>query len=136
MAQVQPLPSIRQLLLDAEATHAQIIGTPYEKWNCWHLVRYLLHAGFGVNLDAMPSQNMHLVSEIWWHEDTTDPFTLTQPWDIWTFRLKGMAAEHLGMVMDATQMVHTSDTHGVTIEKLKRWRPRLFLIYRLTQLTT
>jgi cell wall-associated NlpC family hydrolase len=128
------LPSIRQLLLDAEATNAQIIGAPYTQWNCWHLVRYLLQAGLGINLDADPRHNMDLVAEYWWHEDTADPLTCTQPWDLWVFRLRGVAAEHLGVVMDSVHMVHTNETHGVTIETLKRWRPHLLLIYRLRQL--
>lgn len=134
MAQVQPLPSIRQLLLDAEATHAQIIGTPYDQWNCWHLIRYLCLHGLRIDLDAEPRKNMDVVYELWWRDDAIDPFTVTQPWDIWVFNPQGLASEHVGVVMDNEWMVQSNRHHGVTREKLRRWRHRLLVIYRLQQL--
>jgi cell wall-associated NlpC family hydrolase len=127
-----------QAMPDLAALVEPILGLSYEQYHCWNLVRYLFEQGWGIQFDDDPAHALAQVEEIWFIGDSADPLTLTQPWDCWVMRTKGIASSHVGIVLDTQYMVHTRKSIGVSLEPLKAWAPprstRLMQIARLKRL--
>jgi hypothetical protein len=121
-------------LPDLEGIIDPLLGAPYEQWNCWQLCRHLYKEGWGEELETSPAHAWKHVEELWWHEEGTDPSTLTQPWDLWIMRGLGMASHHVGIVVNDRQLTHTRKRLGVCLEPMMRWTPRLLQIARLRRL--
>jgi hypothetical protein len=124
MHTVQRIPNIRSLV-------DQILGASYADYNCYGLVRYLLKAGFALDLDADPHQAANAIVEVWYRGDTRDPLTLIRPWDCFILACKGFASDHLGLIVDARTFVHTRPRTGVVLEPIQRWQAKLLQIARL-----
>lgn len=110
-----------------------ILGASYEHYDCWGLVRYILKAGFHLDIVADPRQAAEQVCEVWQRDDPRDPFQLLQPWDwlIFITRARLPVTNHVGLVVDPTQMVHTRRRTGVVREPMQRWMPKVFQVARL-----
>lgn len=127
-----------QVLPDLAAIVEPLLGLSYEEYNCWNLVRYLFKAGWAIDFDADPGNALAQVKEVWFQGDSTDPVQLTQCWDVWVMRTKGMASSHVGVVCDPVHFIHTRKALGVCLEPLRLWSPprstRLMQIARLKRL--
>lgn len=111
-----------------------LLGRRYEEYNCWALCRHLYREGWGEDVDDDPAQAWKHVQEIWWQEDTDDPLMLSQCWDLWIMRGRGMSSHHVGVVVNGVYFIHTRRRIGVCLEPLRRWKPRLLQIARLRRL--
>ncbi len=98
---------------------------------CWHLVRYLLHAGFGLDLDRDPGLACRQIAEVWGVGDPRDPLTLVQPWDGVILATRHLWSDHVGLVVDPLSFVHVRPRTGVVLEPLRRWVPKLLQLARL-----
>ena len=73
------------------------------------------------------------VAEVWFRgEDARDPLLVAQPWDLFILAMQGITSSHVGIVIDAELFVHTRRRTGVVLEPMRRWRPKLLQIARLT----
>lgn len=110
-----------------------ILGASYDEYNCWGLVRYILKVGFDLDIVSNPTHAAEQVCEVWVRGDPRDPLMLLQPWDwlIFITRARALVTNHVGLVIDPTQMVHTRQRTGVCLEPTRRWMPKLFQIARL-----
>lgn len=130
MNQTTRIPNIR-VLVD------ELLGTSYETFDCWALVRHLLIQGFGLDIAAEPNQAALLMQEVWFRGDGRDPLVLTQPWDLYITceRDDRPWSTHVGLVIDERTFVHArTAATGVAIERMKRWRPKLLQLARLRHL--
>lgn len=113
-----------------------LLGTAYSQYDCWGLVRHLVHAGKGVDLLADPQHlNLH-IHEVWFEDDPRPPWELVRSWDLLLLCVKGLAADHVGLVVDPTCYVHTRPKTGVVLEPLRRARYRLLQLVRLRQVVS
>jgi hypothetical protein len=127
MNQTIRLPNIRELV-------DPLLGTSYETFDCWQLVRNLLIQGFGLDIAEQPNQAALLMQEVWFRGDPREPLALTQPWDLYiTCECEDRPwSTHVGLVIDDQAFVHARvATTGVAIERMRRWRPKLLQIARL-----
>lgn len=110
-----------------------LLGKSYAEYDCWALLRHILHVGFNIDILGNPTQAAEQVCEVWVRGDPRDPLTLLQPWDwlIFITRARLLVTNHVGLVVDPTQMVHTRQRTGVCLERTQRWMPKLFQIARL-----
>jgi hypothetical protein len=125
-------------LPDLAAIADPILGKPYAQYNCWQLVRYLFKEGWAIDFDDDPAHALAQAEEIWFQGDRTDPLQMTQCWDVWVMRTRGMASSHVGVVFNTVQFIHTRKTLGICLEPLRLWSPprstRLLQIARLKRL--
>lgn len=119
---------------DLSAIVDKVLGASYQQYNCWHLLRYLFREGYGFDLEGDPAVAVAQVQEIWFQGYPGDVLTLTQPWDIWIMRNRGMASAHVGVVVNGHHFVHTRKAIGVCLEPLRRWQARVLQIARLRRL--
>jgi cell wall-associated NlpC family hydrolase len=114
-----------------------LLGTPYRPRFCWDLARSLIHQAFGIALEDDPSHANAHFAEIWYRGDARDPLTLVQPWDAYIM-LENDAlpiSTHVGLVVDTLTFVHARNNEtGVSVERLRRWKPKLLQIARLRRL--
>ena len=127
MQTVVRLPNIREVA-------DPIVGAPYEQYACWALVRYLFKEGLDLDIIADPQRAAEQLYEVWFDGDPRDPVMLVQPWDLFIMVKSGLVSEHVGLVLDETQIVHTRRSTGVVIEPLPRLRPKLLQLGRLRML--
>jgi hypothetical protein len=130
MNQALRLPNIRELV-------DPLLGTSYEAYDCWGLVRRLLIEGFALDIAEQPTQAATIMGEIWFRGDERNPLTLVQPWDLYICceRDDRPWSTHVGLVVDETTFVHArTAATGVAIERLRRWRPKLLQVARLRRL--
>lgn len=114
-----------------------ILGTPYADANCWNLVRALIREGFGLDLAAQTEEAAREVVELWYRGDDADPLTLLQPWDFLVIANHDAlpVSDHVGLVVDAERFVHARNSvTGVSIERIRKWLPRLLQVARLRRL--
>lgn len=133
-----------RVLPDIRSVIDPLIGLPYAQFQmrhvaegqdaCWGLVHYLLREGLGLDLEEDPASASAQLAEIWGPGDPRDPLSLVQPWDGYILAVKHAWSDHVGLVVDATSFVHVRVPTGVCIERLRRWRPRLFQVARLRSL--
>jgi hypothetical protein len=121
-------------LPDLGAIVDPLLGLPYEQFDCWRLCRHLYREGWGEDLDDDPVQAWKHIQEMWWQDDVADPCAVSQPWDVWILRGRGMASHHTAIVVNQTYFVHTRKRIGVCLEPMVRWKPRLLQIARLRRL--
>jgi hypothetical protein len=119
---------------DLEPLVDPLLGAPYADYNCWQLVRHLYRVGWGIDFDADPAAAVAQMQEIYFQGAPCDPLTLTQPWDVWVMRIKGMASSHVSIVFNTQYFIHARKSCGVCLEPLRRWTPRLLQIARLRRL--
>lgn len=119
---------------DLAAIVEPILGLSYAEYNCWRLVRFVFQHGWGLLLDDDPSLAMAHVHEIWFRGDGRDPVALVRPWDVLVFCTKGLASDHVGIMFDAMQFLHTRPRGGVCLQPLRRYSPLLLQVARLKQL--
>lgn len=116
------------------------LGLAYEQFNCWNLVRFLFKQGWDIDFDQDPAFAMAQLEEIWFIGQDTDPRTILQPWDGLVFRNRGLASQHVGVVVDARKMAHADRNLGLCLVELTDWLPprssRLLQIARLKRLRT
>jgi hypothetical protein len=114
-----------------------LLGTSYETYDCWGLVRHLLMQGFGLDIAQEPSHAAQLMQEVWYRGDPRDPLSLTQPWDLYiTCDCDDHPwSTHVGLVVDDRTFVHArTAATGVALDRLARWKPKLLQLGRLRQL--
>jgi hypothetical protein len=124
------IPNIREFV-------NELLGTSYETFDCWQLVRHLLIEGFALDIAEQPSQAATIMQEVWFRGDERDPLTLVQPWDLYICCEQDNRpwSTHVGLVIDDRTFVHARiAATGVAIERLRRWRPKLLQVARLRQL--
>ena len=111
-----------------------LLALPPGQLDCWGLVAVLLEQGFGLDLVQDQEGFGREVVEIWFETDPRPPLTLVQPWDCVLMAITGPVADHCGLVMEGTQLVHTRAKQGVRVEPLTRFMPHLLQIVRLRRL--
>lgn len=114
-----------------------LLGTPYAEANCWQLVRLLIREGFGLDLAAQTEEAAREVVELWYRGDDADPLTLLQPWDLLIIANHDAlpVSDHVGLVVDEERFVHARNSvTGVSLERIRRWKPRLLQVARLRRL--
>ena len=125
---VETLPDLRTIVDD-------LLGAPYEQYNCWALLRVLFQEGWQLDLDADPAAAVAQFQELWFQSDDRDPLVLVQPWDVLILRTRGIASSHVGVMYNETHFVHTRKKIGVCLEPFRvGWRHRLLQIGRLRRL--
>jgi len=115
-----------------------LLGIPYDEMQCRSLVEYLFLQGFGVDLRSTDGLdlNQHF-QEIWYRDDSADPVTLYEPWDVvlMTNDEALPIGEHTGVVVDATMFVHArAAATGVALGRLRTWKSRLVQVARYREL--
>lgn len=130
MQPVRRMPNIAEVI-------DPLLGRSYAEYDCWGLLRHVLHVGFDIDIVGNPTQAAEQVCEVWVRGDPRAPLSLVQPWDwlIFITRPRLLVTNHVGLVIDPTQMVHTGEKTGVCLQRLTpRWGERLFQIARLRML--
>lgn len=113
----------------------QLMGREYPAGTCWQYVLDLLHAGGQGDYRDHPAQAVAQTREVWFCDDSRDPWSLIQPWD-WLLLTHtgrpehGAVVGHIGVVIDASCMTHVRVQGGVCREPLRRWRHRLIQLAR------
>jgi hypothetical protein len=110
------------------------IGQPYSKGRCWEVVRHLLQAGLGLNLDSEPEKAAHAFSEVWYYADPEPVLSIIHPWDLVILAGGNRISRHVSLALDATAFVHANKRVGVCIEPLLRWEGRIIQVARLRSL--
>ena len=122
---------------DIRALVDPLLGAPYARWDCWNLVRFLFHEGFGLDLARDTERAAVAFQEIWYHEDGTDFQPLVQPWDliILTNDASFFISGHVGVAVDQQLFVHARDSEtGVALGRLRTWKPYILQLARYREL--
>jgi cell wall-associated NlpC family hydrolase len=130
MRDTSTIPDI-QPLVDA------MLGTPYEKYDCWDVVRTLYQQGFGTALTRDTQLSAQQFQEMWFRGDADDVLTLIQPWDLVIIANNEdlPISDHVGVALDHQRFVHARPAAtGVAVGRLRTWKPRLLQLARLREL--
>lgn len=110
----------------------KIIGTPYEKADCWEVVKFFYKNAFNVDLSQydQESENPESVARyINFNKknliETKDP----RVGDIILFRMLGHNA-HVGVYLDNRRFLHSVERIGCAIDLMHNWEKRIQGIYR------
>lgn len=110
-----------------------LLGTSYEAYDCWNLVRHLYQQGFGLDLSRQTEQAASLFQEVWYRGDAADPLQVVQPWDLVIIANDEAVpvSDHVGIALDAQRFVHARrEVTGVALARLRTWKPRLVQLAR------
>ena len=122
-------------------THQQIfqdsshnfIGVPYEEKDCWQLVLLFYRLVFDINLVQYayedPFDKEEIASLIITHRDKFIPVSSPKFGDIIVLRVFGFPS-HLGIYLNESQVLHTTDKTGSIVDQMSRWKTRLEGFYR------
>jgi cell wall-associated NlpC family hydrolase len=113
-----------------------LLGEPYEKWDCWDLVRHLYLQGFGFDLARATDSSAQRFQEVW-YRGNDDPLTVVQPWDLALFTNSDELpiGEHVGIIVNQQTFVHARQSEtGVALGRVRTWKPRLIQVSRLREL--
>lgn len=124
MLAAAPFPDLTSLV-------TPLLGTPHSQMDCWDLVQYLFREGRGITFDPHIDRNQTRIMEVWWHEDGDPLDSVLQPWDVCIFHTAGPLADHIGVVLNTLQFVHSRPQTGVVCETIARWRSRLLQVARV-----
>jgi hypothetical protein len=89
----------------------------------------LLGAGAIANIET----GARALVETWYFEDDVDPYTIVRPYDLLVFRVKKLASNHVGVMLDRDLFATSTQENGVCKEHLSRWRSYLLQIARLRE---
>jgi cell wall-associated NlpC family hydrolase len=113
-----------------------VLGTPYQEYDCWELVRHLYLAGFGFDLARETESAAKHFQEVWYRGEG-EPFMVARPWDLALFTNSDAwpVGEHVGVIVEPQTFVHArrSET-GVAIGRVRSWKARLIQLARLREL--
>lgn len=113
---------------------AGVVGTPYEKMNCWELVRKLYRSFFAIDLKSYhegsvpePKAVQSLVRSSLGDFVRVDG--QPQFGDIILIRLHGLE-RHIAMRLENNMMIHSIQGVGVNVDRINRWYPNIVGYYR------
>lgn len=113
---------------------SKLVGVPYEKLNCWELVREFYRRSFAIELQAYyegPTPSPKEVRALI-HAHLSDFVRVDGPprfGDIILLRLSGIES-HIGVFLKNSQFIHSVEGAGVAIDRLDRWHPNVVGYYR------
>lgn len=115
------------------ASLRDLIGLPYEAFDCYDLVKMFYRKFMSVELEDLL------------YRDTKDLHEMTQVvtigkgsfvsveepeyGDVVLLRVWGMPA-HVGIYLSSTELLHTQEKSGSVIERLSKWKKRIEGYYR------
>lgn len=108
-----------------------LLGAPYAEYDCLKFMHRLLREGFDLDVPPEPGPIAAQFVEVWARGDARNPLMLVQPWDGVVLTIKGLVGDHVGLVLNETQFVHTRLKTGVVLEPLPRWHRRFLQVVRL-----
>lgn len=115
------------------------IGTPYEDLDCWHLVREILVRECSISIPALGYLDPKHAGSLLSHCER-DYKRFSEEWaevqtyqagDLLLFLDRGLPS-HAGLVINASQFIHTQPYTGAVVERLTDayWRSRIYAAYR------
>lgn len=125
-------------------THQQIfqdcshnfIGVPYDEKDCWQLVILFYKMILSIDLVQYnykdPFDNEEIAALVITHRDKFIPVEVPQFGDIIVLRVFGFPS-HLGIYLNESQILHTTDKTGSIIDQFSRWKTRVEGFYRYGQ---
>lgn len=103
------------------------VGLPYDRGQCWHLVRAVLREGIGLDL---PEGHEAVVAAVkHWHPVTLDQ---VQPFDVIMIRRVHVGREHVGVIVSQGDFLHCGDGNLSSIHRYTgmQYRSRIAGVYR------
>lgn len=115
------------------------LGTPYKNskedtigLDCWELVKLLYEEGLGITLSSYAPDNMPLFYEYWSKPSAMEfPWNKLKQWDLLLIHSLFYPVDHVAIVVDKENFVHTTKTNGCCVEKIVSHKHRVFQIARL-----
>lgn len=108
-------------------------GIPYEKMDCYELVKYFYEDIFGIQLSNLygtirPTKKQ---TELLVDQEMNKFKEVTKPrfGDIILFNIVGLTC-HIGIYIDETHFLHSRDGVGSAFERYDRWQKRIKGYYR------
>lgn len=89
------------------------IGLKYEQYPCWELLRFAFRGLRGIELPRNPYRAMAAFR-------TLAPGETPQEWDVIVIRNHPFVTNHVGIMLNATQFVHSMEDVNVTIGFVER----------------
>lgn len=124
------------------AAFSDLIGSAYDKVNCWQLVKEFYRLEMGRELSGIFDEShvpvdAEIQNLIWASKGDFERVDLSlsspQKGDILVFKIKGFES-HIGVVLASFHFAHSTKAYGVVTERLSGiWFRRLSGVYRLKE---
>lgn len=114
------------------------VGTPWEVFDCWHLVRIILREELAITIPALGYPDGKHAGSLLEHCERDYKRFLNDwqevatpaPGDLILFLDRGLPS-HAGLVVNGSQFIHSQPATGAVIERLDAyWKARVFAYYR------
>lgn len=103
---------------------SHLIGTPYEKMNCWQFVQayYRLELGLELNhyYDAAPENREDIQNLIYHNKGSFESVASPDVHDLITLKIHGLES-HIAVKIDGNRIAHSIKNVGVCIDFFHRW---------------
>ena len=116
-----------------QASLISLIGLPYKAYDCYELVKFFYLKAYEIELQDYKYTDANIPGKISYLIDAEKQSykKVTRPefGDIILFRIEGFPA-HLGVYIDDSNFLHTTEGTGSCIDKLQTWKHKIVGYYR------
>lgn len=116
----------------------QYMGTPYKNrkddngLDCFQWIQVVYKECCGITFSDYAPNNLHLFYEYWcslygWEF----PWTRLQEYDLLLIHPVMRPVDHVAIIMDTENLVHSIEPIGVCVEKIQKYKSRIFQVARL-----
>lgn len=115
---------------------SKLIGTPYEKADCWNIAREFYLIVFGIELkhyyQETPKNRDIKSSLIYSNKGDFERVDSPIFGDLITLKIFGIEC-HIAVFLGQGKMLHTSEKTGCVIDSLKKWEKLITGYYRIKE---
>jgi len=113
------------------------LGIPYRNresddgMDCYEIVRTLYNEGLGLDMSSYVPDNTHKFFEYYCIEHGQEfPWNKLQQWDLLLIHPVLRPVDHVGIVLNTMEFVHSIEPIGVCVGKIQQFKPRIYQIVR------